>query len=207
MCVICISPKGAPQPDTDEIKRMFDRNPHGAGYMVARKNKVELHKGFMLLDDLLYTLKQENFSEDDAVVYHFRISTQAGVKPEMTQPFPFSRDLAKLEALDVICPVGIAHNGVIRLTSDGNPRYSDTALFISQYLPRLIKRRRDLTDLETLRKIGAVIQSKMAFLDGSGNVSVVGEFTEDNGIYYSNTYHKITKPDVKTLDLLDFLSV
>lgn len=205
MCVICISPEGAPQPDKEELRAMFLRNPHGAGYMVARKGKVEIHKGFMSLTDLLLQLRNENFSTADNVIYHFRISTQAGISPEMTQPFPLTKHLEMMEALDVVCPVGIAHNGIIALTSNGSKRYSDTALFAAGYLPDIVKRRRDLLDDKTLERIGSMIgSSKMAFLDGSGFISMVGEFTEQNGILYSNLAHKITMRDVKTLDLLDY---
>lgn len=94
MCVICASPKGTRQPSISEIKRMFCRNPHGAGYMVAREGRVEIHKGFMNLGDFLAALKSEHFTAADSVVYHFRISTQAGVNPEMTHPFPLSNCLA-----------------------------------------------------------------------------------------------------------------
>ena len=53
MCVICASPKGTRQPSLSEIKRMFYRNPHGAGYMAARDGKVIIHKGFMDFDSFL----------------------------------------------------------------------------------------------------------------------------------------------------------
>ena len=62
MCVICASPKATRQPSISEIKRMFCRNPHGAGYMVAREGRVEIHKGFMNLGDFLAALKSEPFT-------------------------------------------------------------------------------------------------------------------------------------------------
>ena len=84
MCVICASPKGVRQPTRSEIKAMFLRNPDGAGYMVARDGSVTIHKGFMNLDEFLNALKAEHFTAKDSVVYHFRISTQAGINPGMT---------------------------------------------------------------------------------------------------------------------------
>ena len=120
MCVICASPKGVRQPTRSEIKAMFLRNPDGAGYMVARDGSVTIHKGFMNLDEFLNALKAEHFTAKDSVVYHFRISTQAGINPSMTHPFPLSNQREVMKALDVHCGVGIAHNGIIRLTSDTN---------------------------------------------------------------------------------------
>ena len=101
MCVICASPKGVRQPNRSEIKAMFLRNPDGAGYMVARDGKVTIHKGFMNLDEFLNALKAEHFTAKDSVVYHFRISTQAGINPSMTHPFPLSNQREVMKALDV----------------------------------------------------------------------------------------------------------
>ena len=118
MCIICVSPARTRQPSISQIKMMFQSNPHGAGYMYAREGSVHIHKGFMDIDSFLSAVKAEHFTAKDSVVYHFRISTQAGVNPEMTHPFPLSNRLPHMKALDVECPCGVAHNGIIRLTSD-----------------------------------------------------------------------------------------
>ena len=191
MCVICASPAGVRQPSISEIKRMFFRNPDGAGYMVARNGRVEIHKGFMTLGDFLTAIKSEHFTAEDSVVYHFRISTQAGINPAMTHPFPLSNQPALMKALDVICGCGVAHNGVIRLTSDPNEHeYSDTALFITEYLSGYIREPADLKCKQLLNAIGLLIQSKMALLDGSGYIATIGEFFNDRGLLYSNLNHR-----------------
>ncbi len=187
MCIICVSPKGVPQPSTEQIKAMFARNPHGAGYMVARDGKVEIHKGFMNLHELTRQLTAEHFTQDDAVVYHFRISTQAGVTPEMTHPFPLTDKLKTCTKLDVACPCGVAHNGIIRLTS--NPRekaYSDTAHFITRYMTRLIRKPDDLRDPTILDMIYLLTYSRFAILDASGYVATVGDFIHRDGLLFSN---------------------
>lgn len=187
MCVICASPKGVRQPTRSEIKAMFLRNPDGAGYMVARDGKVTIHKGFMNLDEFLNALKAEHFTAKDSVVYHFRISTQAGINPGMTHPFPLSNRLERMEKLDTTCRIGVAHNGVIRLTADpDNRRYSDTALFITQYLRVLIQRREDLRDRRVLDTVWNLAQSKFAIMDGGGYVATVGEFLNQDGLLFSN---------------------
>lgn len=191
MCVICASPKGTRQPSIAEIKRMFYQNPHGAGYMVARGGNVHIHKGFMNLADLLSALKDEHFTAADSVVYHFRISTQAGVNPEMTHPFPLSNHREVMKALDVICGCGVAHNGIIPLTSDPDEtEYSDTAIFIADYLSRYILSPSDL-HRETLKDaIGRMIRSKMVILDGSGYIATIGSFINDRGLLFSNLHHR-----------------
>ena len=187
MCIICVSKSGVRQPGEAAIRAMFLRNPHGAGYMVARGERVQIHKGFMDLDDYLRAIRTEHFTASDSVVYHFRISTQAGVNPEMTHPFPLSNQPARLRKLDLRCRVGVAHNGIIRLTSDpDNDQYSDTAIFITQYLSRLIRSRADLRDQHLRDEIFQLAQSKFAIMDGSGYVATVGEFVNDRGLLFSN---------------------
>lgn len=65
-------------------------NPHGAGYMFARHAIVTISRGYMDLDEFLNVLRKEHFTKWDSVVYHFRISTQAGVSLAMTHPFLLS---------------------------------------------------------------------------------------------------------------------
>jgi len=191
MCVICASPKGTRQPSISEIKAMFMRNPDGAGYMVARDGTVSIHKGFMDLTEFLNAVKAEHFTAKDSVVYHFRISTQAGINPSMTHPFPLSNQREVMKALDVHCGCGIAHNGIIRLTSDPNEKeYSDTAIFIADYLSQIIAGPSDLRDPEVLDVIRCLIGSKMAILDASGYIATVGEFFNDHGLLFSNLYHR-----------------
>lgn len=187
MCVICYSPKGANQPDEELIRLMFARNPHGAGYMTPCKNGVEIHKGFMVVEDLIRAVR--DFGPDDSVVYHFRISTQAGVNPYMTQPFPYSRDIRNMRHLDVRAMLGIAHNGVIPMTSDPNDDlYSDTAHFVADYLPVLIRSEDDLQNPAVQDLIEYTTKSKLAIMAPSGECSLYGAWKEIDGCWYSNSY-------------------
>ena len=187
MCIICVSPQGVRQPDTQTIRTMFLRNPHGAGYMYARNGRVHIRKGFMNLTALSNALKAEKFTDNDPVVYHFRISTQAGINPQMTHPFPLSNQAEHMKALDVDCRCGIAHNGIIDITTDPrNREYSDTAIFITDYLTRIIRRPSDLKDERRLELIFRLAQSKFAIMDGRGYIATVGRFVNEDGLLYSN---------------------
>lgn len=192
MCIICVSPRGVSQPTVHEIKTMFRRNPHGAGYMVARGGRVEIHKGFATIASFLAAIASEHFTADDVVVYHFRISTQAGTTPAMTHPFPVTSDERFLQALDVSCPLAAAHNGIIRSCSDpAEKTFSDTAIFIRDYLAPIIKTPSDISRPSIFSFIQESIgYSKMAFLDGAGNVTTVGAFIKDHGRLYSNSTYR-----------------
>ena len=192
MCIICVSPAGVKQPSVNTLRTMFYRNPHGAGYMAVRDGKVIIHKGFMDFDSFLGAVRFEHFTKADSVVYHFRISTQAGVNPEMTHPFPLSNQPKRMKALDLTCRCGIAHNGIIRLTSDPtNTQYSDTAIFITDYLADLIHKPTDLRNQALLEHIHNLARSKFAIMDASGYVATIGEFIDDHGLLFSNDSYEI----------------
>ena len=187
MCIICVSPKRVRQPNVTTIRRMFQNNPDGAGYMVARDGKVIISKGFMNVDEYIEAIRAEHFTAKDPVVYHFRISTQAGVNPQMTHPFPLSNRIEHMKVLDVECPCGVAHNGVIRLTADPrNREYSDTALFIANYLSLIIREPGDLKDERVLKLIHRLAGSKLAIMDGDGYIATVGEYINQKGLLFSN---------------------
>ena len=96
-----------------------------------------------------------------------------------------------MKALDVICRCGVAHNGIIPLTSDpGEHEYSDTALFIAYYLSRMVTKPDDLKNPALLNRIAAMIQSRMVIMDGSGYIALIGRFFNDRGLFYSNLYHR-----------------
>lgn len=193
MCIICCSPIGSPQPTDDQIRSMFANNPHGAGYMVARDGKVQISKGYMDIQDYLHAVHYEHFTAADAVVYHFRISTQAGITRSMTHPFPLSKDIKDTQLLECSADVGVAHNGIISLTSNSKERkYSDTAHFIAEYLTYMIRDQSDLKDQQLLRSIRRLIGwSRLAIMDKTGYIATIGDWiAEDDGLLFSNnTYH------------------
>lgn len=187
MCIICISPKGAAQPNKNIIAQMFKNNPHGAGYMYVKNNNVVIHKGFMHLNDFTRAIEREKFTDEDTVIYHFRISTQAGICAEMTHPFPLTADITKTRALDVNCAVGVAHNGIIKMTSDSVDKiYNDTAHFVAKYMTKIIRNRADFNSEATKTMIEQLTHSKWAIINKYGDLMTVGNFIESDGNLYSN---------------------
>ena len=204
MCVICVSGRGVPQPSKRAITNMFTSNNHGAGYMYAKDGFIYVHKGFDSLADYLEAIQDEKFSVDDVVVYHFRIATQAR-RFEMTQPFPLTDDEEQLTAWDAVSKIGVAHNGIIYRTSNGNPLLSDTALYIRDYLSQRIRTERNITKklLDTIE--AETTGSKIAILAGSGNYYLTGQWIYDRGLLYSNDSYqdhskRFTFANVKTIE-------
>lgn len=188
MCIICASKSGVAQPSMRVLRTMFENNPHGAGYMVARNGRVEISKGFMTWKEFQHAVNYEHFTAANSVVYHFRISTQAGVNPEMTHPFPLTGIIEKTKLTDCYCPIGVAHNGIIQLTTDRRDKeYSDTAHYIAEFLRYFVRSAGDLRNEKILSAISRTTHSKWAMMDETGYIATVGDFTEQDGLLFSNT--------------------
>ena len=192
MCIIAAKPIGVEPPTRSILENCFNNNPDGAGFMLATAGNVRIHKGFMTFDDFwrVYEkdLKRVN-PKETAIVYHFRISTQGGVTPGGTHPFPVSSSPDMLTKTSVRCNLGVAHNGVISLTSSyaKNQIYSDTQLFIMDYLSKLDKLHPTWYKSKVGRElVEELIGSKLAILDKDGTIETIGDFNEFEGVLYSN---------------------
>lgn len=136
MCVICHKPAGVEMPSDETIKKMFSKNPHGAGFAIQGdldhngKFNVEFHKGFMKVEDLLTALHKRNDMKDLTVVIHTRIKTSGNTDTYTTHPFKMSsnyQDLRKLNGRGSV----LFHNGVFNgLGGMVDPKSSDTQDFV-----------------------------------------------------------------------------
>lgn len=198
MCVIVYKPKGISFPKEESLKNCWDRNPDGAGYMFPKDDKVIIRKGFMTYESFKNSLDYDicNNGTDIPFVLHFRITTQGGVKPHLTHPYPLSKNMQDLKELEFDSDIGVAHNGIISLTTSYNKDidYNDTMSFITEYLSLIIKDREYYKDEDTLNLIEKLCKSKLAIMDGSGTVNLIGNFiTHTDGCLYSNDSYESYK--------------
>jgi predicted glutamine amidotransferase len=207
MCVIAVKNSGVSFPEDALIKDMWDSNPHGAGLMYAKGGKVYIEKGFMKYEDLMRAVADLKKSIDvvnTPVVMHFRITTHGGTSPQNTHPFPISSDEKYLRALDLSCSVGMVHNGIINSVAvDKDSKMSDTMVYIQEVLTPLsmlnkafYKNNYGKTLMEN--QIG---WSKLAFLDKTGAIELVGDFkkgTKHNSsdILFSNLNHEMSRSNI-----------
>lgn len=202
MCIIVIKPKDVDFPSKEILKNCFTQNPDGAGFMYPLNNKVMIEKGFDNFDKFYEELSKVRAQHGSNIPYvmHFRISTQAHGRMDCTHPFPLSKKMSDLRELRVKCDIGVAHNGIISLTSSGYSKtitYSDTMQFITDYLSYIIKDKNYYKDSNNLTLIKNLAKSKLAIMDGDGHIELIGDgFIEDDGIIYSNTSYKPYKPIV-----------
>lgn len=190
MCIIAIKPAGVPFPRSTILSTMWVNNPDGAGFMYADGGRVHIHKGYMEWDEFASAMEELKSSKLDLVktpiVFHFRITTHGGTRPENCHPFAITDNVAILKKPIIHTDVGVAHNGIIPIT----PRkdISDTMEYIVSQLS-VIKgiNRKFYEQKKFLKLIENAIASKMVFLAGDGTISTIGEFAEDEGgMLFSN---------------------
>lgn len=200
MCIIVYKKPDIAPPSKELLARQFDNNPHGCGYMWVKDDVVRVKKGFMNFEDF-YKDYQETLKEignKEPMIFHFRISTQAGVCPEFTHPFPFTDRQDAMTWLNYRCPLGVVHNGVISLTSSSYAKdYTDTTKFINEYLTLILKSN-DVSKIKDRQKIliaKLINGSRMALLDRYKNVCLIGNFIEDEktGLVFSNSTYDTEK--------------
>jgi hypothetical protein len=189
MCIIAYKPLNVAFPEENILKNCFDNNDDGAGFMYTFGGEVHIHKGYETFEKFMTALNKARAITGDKVPYvmHFRIATQ-GYEKTMTHPFPLSGNMNSLKKLKSKCNVGVAHNGIIDLTSDGSKDYSDTMKFITDYLSLIIRGYDWYKDKRTCKLITKMISgSRLAILDKHGNCKLLGEgWEQDKGVYFSN---------------------
>lgn len=115
MCIIVYKPEGAAMPSTDTLRRCFEENPDGAGFMWPERGRVQLRKGFMGWGDLEPALSSElpRDARGLPVALHFRIATHGRVKPGCCHPFAVCKDYRAMRAESASAAAGFMHNGTL----------------------------------------------------------------------------------------------
>ena len=196
MCIIAYKPNNVDFPMDSILKNCYENNPDGAGFMYAHNGQVVIRKGFITWDSFKNALDRARKITGDRVPYvmHFRIATQ-GFEKTMTHPFPLSSKMSNLKKTKCNCNIGIAHNGIINLTSDGAQDYSDTMKFITDYLSLIIQSYGWYKNERTKQLIERLMGScRLAVLDKNNHCELLGQgWIEDNGIFYSNSTYSYKK--------------
>jgi len=188
MCVILYKPKNTELPPKEDLKAMWEANPHGAGFMFPHKNKVLIKKGFMKLKHLLEALENIDNIKKIPLVVHFRIPTSGSNTKAFTHPFPISSSPKDLFATEISIDIAIAHNGTI--CGLGDNYLSDTQEFIIEYLAplkkELLNKNKPILKLLEL----AIGYSKIAIMYSDGGVKLIGNWEKEKEYYYSNLFWK-----------------
>lgn len=198
MCLILIR-----EPDVlldfEDIKRACLNNPHGWGYVIPDRGKLEIRrfydpKGtdpeevYTVLDDFM----------DKQVYLHLRWATHGSRSKANVHPFP-----ALTERKDGM-QVWVMHNGTLNSYSRKGER-SDTYHFTDEVITPLLRRFRpalgenlliDPFVTQVIEKFSAG-WSKFVLIDNYGNHSIIGSGgVQKDGYWLSNEYS--FKPEYRT---------
>ena len=198
MCIAIAKRKGIARPTNEQFENCFDSNRDGAGFCYAKDGTVTIVKGLMSYKQFIETLEKVEKLVDPtehAFLYHFRIGTQGGNTKGNTHPFPISKSDKELKALTIQTEMAMIHNGIISETSGYRykqkyPTLSDTQVYVKDFLYPFAK------DFEVgkflnYKSLTNIISDhlgsgKFAFLDNEGNITKLGSWIEEEGIYFSN---------------------
>ena len=177
MCIAIYKPQGKTI-SKETLKRCYDINPDGAGFMFAEDKELHIKKGFFNFNKFYEAYKPH---QDKKCVIHFRIKTHGKIDETNCHPFKINKSLA------------FVHNGII--SGFGDDIFSDTIGFNEQVLKKLVNKWGNLAlfqdpvvDLIESR-IG---YSKLIMLDRHNNHKIFNEKKGEwsDGVWYSNTGYK-----------------
>jgi len=193
MCVILYKPIGKVI-RANVLNYCFKTNPHGAGYMYPKDDKVIIKKGFMSFHELMESVRdtvQElgGSSKQTPVVFHFRISTQGGITPELTHPYPICSSYDEMKQLSSECDIAMAHNGILYECANlAINDHNDTMEFIRRFANPIIDNNLRFFDDKTLvQELSELsIGSRLIFMTKNGDVLMTGNWHTYEGCHFSH---------------------
>lgn len=190
MCVISYSPANVAIPDEATIKKMFTKNPDGAGFAIDKgEGIVEFHKGFMKVEDLIEALDKYDDLKAPAVTIHFRIGTHGKNNKATTHPFIIDSDFGKLRQLHGIGKFNVLfHNGTI--TDFGgilSPLSSDTQDFVAGPAFLLMNNKKKISKIKQKMFERILGSSRALIMRGNNQPEMYSAWTEHTDkCWYSN---------------------
>ncbi len=180
MCIAIYKPTGT-EISADRLERCWNHHPHGGGLAVPDGDGGVLVRKAMTWAE--FATHWDDLSDPAApMLVHFRWATHGAVNVDNCHPHRIADDLVMI------------HNGVIHPMADhASEQDSDTVAFVDRVLRQM--------PIEAITSAGVTAlldnyigRSRLAFLNGRGDVSIVGETRgvwADDGCWYSNdTYHR-----------------
>ena len=189
MCVIAFSPKGVDIPSEQQIKRMWEHNPDGAGYAyVNKKGKVVYKKGFMSLGELMQELEAPERFKNTNFALHFRIGTSGKNDKATCHPFPVSNCFGDLRKTEGEADSVLFHNGILSRGGIANPLASDTQDFVIAMSPLFKKYNKSKTRDYFIEEL--IEGSRLLVLYKNNAFKMFGNWEQDGDIWVSNLNYK-----------------
>lgn len=188
MCIIISKPEGVLLPTRSVLDNCGRSNRDGIGIAWTNgSGVVNIKKGFQFVTEFEKWMV-ENIKKEYAAIIHFRLATHGKCDEGNCHPFPVSTSKKDLRQTETMCELAMAHNGVFY--GLGDKKYSDTQDFIANVIADPIVAG-NLGNKAVQELIcGYIGNSKLAFIDGSGNINLYGSFEKSKGLAFSNSGYK-----------------
>ena len=183
MCVIIVKRPGVAMPSEETLRACWQANPNGFGLMTLTDRHVLIRKGFMTVEHALKACR--GIPDEALVVLHFRLATHGGETPGLCHPFPIRKH--RLRWTNTKTSLAVAHNGII--DGFGDFKQSDTEEFVQDVLAGLPGL--EDYDEKTMTLVECATKgSSLAFLRHDGALFLTGNWTESDGLMFSNMHWK-----------------
>ena len=179
---------GKKLPTKEILRNCFTNNSDGAGFSFVQDNRIYISKGYAKFKPFLREVRKY-VKEDTSAILHFRIASVGEVSSTNCHPFVVIDDKREVEKT-VNCtkkPV-FAHNGTLPISAKNGK--SDTRQYAHIIGDPLI-RNNIFRNKSLMHIMGESIGSgKMAFMNRKGDMKLLGDFEEEDGIFFSNHTYK-----------------
>jgi hypothetical protein len=192
MCIAIIKPKGANLPNMDILHNCWVNNSDGAGYMVMRKGRIHIKKGFMQWKHFKKAIKREGLGKEDLAILHFRIATHGAIDEGHCHPFPVSGKMTDLMKTETTCDYAMVHNGVFHI--DVKDALSDSQQVIKDILAPIGTR--VYKDQAILKLVESYVTgSRVVLLHNQFGLLIFGKWITAYGCQFSNSgYEPVIAP-------------
>lgn len=179
---------GKKLPTKEILRNCFTNNSDGAGFSFVQDNRIYISKGYVKFKPFFRAIKR-HIGDDTSAILHFRIASVGEVSRENCHPFVIADNKKEINKT-VNCtkkPV-FAHNGTLPIRAkDGK---SDTRQYAHIIGDPLI-RNNIFRNKSLMHIMGESIGSgRMAFMNRKGDIKLLGDFEEEDGISFSNRSYK-----------------
>ena len=164
--------------------------------MFNSNKKVIIEKGFMKFNDFYNRLIECDLHHNlkkSTLIIHFRVATSGLVDNGNCHPYPITNNINLLRKTEIECEIGVAHNGVIREYNGKDNILNDTQMFIIEVIDDLIANtKKEYYKSKTFKKImeSMINGSRLVLLNTAGEIIKIGNWIEENGLYFSNDKYK-----------------
>jgi hypothetical protein len=199
MCLISICPKGTLKSIdllSGFITNGMKTNIDGSGIMFKRNNdtNITISKGYYNPETLIQYITKLDLQLNDELVIHHRRGT-SGLKTNTNcHPFVITNDEELINKTEItINKSCLVHNGVFRNIESYkllNTDFSDTYAFSRYIMPDILDIMFNNNNLFSFLLKSIINNDRVCMLHPDRDLTIIGNFTNDNGYLHSNDGYK-----------------